>query len=784
MREEPEIVKILRKEEMLREKHENQEREKKFLSKSDTHDIIDHGECKEKGLKKNKGFDRKHIDLFETAVDPIIILDKNGLFIDINQQGIKLLGYSKEELVGKHFAEVGILTEESMNKTIENFAKRMNGENIPIYEIEVISKNGEIIPAEINANAIYENGEIIGDLVILRDIRQRKNAEYMLRESEERYRTLFNNAADGIIILDIYGQIQSLNKRFEEETGYNLEELIGKEFVTSGLLDKENATKFSEYIKKLLSNTEIISFEIECINRDGKKIPYEVRAAPIKRGDKIVEIQAIFRDLRERRKVEEQLVRSEKKFRNIFDATSDLLLYVDIEGNVLDVNKTVLETLNLKKDEIIGKKFYELKDLFFPDHVKECFKDNCFKSMRKYEGELVTKWGMKRRFLFVNDFIHENGEIKCILIKGRDITEQQKAWEEIVKSEEKYRILAETSADGVFTTDVLGRLTYVNPALEKILGRRKSQILATLFRNYLSRESVYLFQQTFIEARRTGKKIENVELEVVHSDGYVIPIEVNVAPLKKDDRFVGIECTVRDITERKKVERELRKSEQLKTEFMNIAAHELKSPITPIKGYLELILSDKDASSRIKKWAKISLRNAKRLLRLVNDILDVSRLDTDTMRFNMEKIDPVELLNDVVEDMKPSVEKKNLQFIVEIPRDLPYVVGDKIRLSQVLKNLLINAIKFTENGYIAVRARSEEGYLLISVEDTGIGISRDEFKKIFTKFYQAYTGDDRRSEGAGLGLFICREIVKKHGGDILVESEVGKGSVFTVKLPV
>jgi signal transduction histidine kinase len=316
-----------------------------------------------------------------------------------------------------------------------------------------------------------------------------------------------------------------------------------------------------------------------------------------------------------------------------------------------------------------------------------------------------------------------------------------------------------------------------------MLNKHKSQILATLLRDYLSEDSVYLFQQIFIDARKEDKKIENVELELIHTNGQTVSIEANIASFKRDGEFAGMVLTIRDITERRKIEDELKKSDKLKTEFMNIAAHELKSPVTPIKGYLDLIISDKDANEKIKNWAKISLRNSERLLKLVNDILDVSRLDTDTMRFDMEKISVVDILDEVAEDMKPAVEGKGLKLITDIPRDLPDIMGDKCRLAQVLKNLLVNALKFTDNGSISIIAKQEKEHILISITDSGIGISNDELKKIFNKFYQVYTGDNRKNEGTGLGLFICRNILQKHNSKIWVESQVGKGSTFYIEIP-
>ncbi len=476
----------------------------------------------------------------------------------------------------------------------------------------------------------------------------------------------------------------------------------------------------------------------------------------------------------------------EQKFKDIFEGTSDLMLYIE-NGIILEINNAIINLLNIKKQEVLGKKISILKNFFKQEDIEK--HTNAIElavngsDVIDYETEIKTNNGVRYDFLFSIDRIYNNENIKGVLLRGKDITQRQEKWKELIKLEEKYRILAETTADGVITIDPLGRLTYVNPSFEKMLNRNKNQILATLLREYLSKDSVYLFQQIFLETRKKDKKIENVELELVQTNGQIVPIEVNVASFKKEGEFAGIVLTIRDITERRKIEDELKKSEKLKTEFMNIAAHELKSPVAPIKGYLELIISDKESNEKIKNWAKISLRNSERLLNLVNDILDVSRLDTDTMRFDMEKISLVEILYEVAEDMKPAVKQKELKLITNIPKDLPDILGDKYRLEQVLKNLLVNALKFTDSGSIGIIAKQKKNHILISITDSGIGIYKDDHKKIFNKFYQAYTGDDRKNEGTGLGLFICRNIIQKHNGKIWVESQVGKGSIFYIEIP-
>jgi PAS domain S-box-containing protein len=488
----------------------------------------------------------------------------------------------------------------------------------------------------------------------------------------------------------------------------------------------------------------------------------------------------------EKEKIKQELSNSDNRFKEIFDSSSDFLVYLESEI-ILYINKAALKLGGWQKKDIIGKSFINLKGIFeennFKIHIDSIKKAYYHGDIVDYETDVKSDEGHNYRYLFSAECIKEYGTINGILIRGRDITQLKKSYDELSKLEEKYRILAETSADGVITIDPLGRITYINPSFEKMCKKNKSQLLSTLFRDVLTEDSIYLFQQVFIDSRKKGEKIENIELEIISDKESIIPVEVNIAPFSKENKFGGMVCTIRDITERRIIEDELKKSEQLKTEFMNIAAHELKSPITPIKGYLELIISDKNSNEEIKKWAKISFRNTQRLLLLINDILDVSRLDSDTMRFEMKKINLSDIIDEITEDMKPSFKNKNLKIIKNIPKDIKEIIGDKHRLAQVLKNILINAIKFTDSGYVKIEAKEKEGFIIVSIKDTGIGISKSEINKIFNKFYQAYTRDDRKNEGTGLGLFICKEILHRHNSEIWVESEIGKGSTFYLSFP-
>ena len=737
----------------------------------------------EKDLKESE---ERYRTIFENSAVAITLSDENERIISWNKYAETLLDMKKDELYMKPVASL-YPSEEWEKIRSENVRQKGMQHHL---ETKILRNDNTLVDVDVSLSVLKNHeGEVIGSIGVIKDITDQKQMEAALEESEKKFKQLYERAPVPYHTLSSSGEITNVNEKWRQILEYTQEEVIGRPIFDFISENEKKSAKIS-FEKKIQSGKPYTGgHERRYLTKDGEERIFVIHDfLSFDKNNNVESVHTIMEDVTERKQSEDKLKQSEKKYRTIFELSPEAIVLIDKNGVFLDANRRIYDWLGYKPEELIGK--HLLESPFLPEESKGKVKKNFFqrmlgKKIPPYELKFISKSREKRvGMVYGNAIRDENKIIIGDLVVISDITKRKQVWDDVVKSEEKYRVLAETSADGVFTTDTLGRLTYVNPSLEKIFGRKKSQLLTTPFRNYLSDASVYLFQQMFLDVQKKGKTIKNVELEIVHSEGYAIPIEINVALLKKDKKFMGLECTVRDITDWKKIERELKKSEQLKTEFMNIAAHELKSPVTPIKGYLELIVSDKDTSKTVKEWARISLRNAERLLKLVNDILDVSRLDTDTMRFSMEKTDPAEIIDTAVEDMRLSIEDKNLKLVTDIPSNLPEILGDKNRLSQVLKNLLTNAIKFTDYGSITLRAEKQDHYLLIAVEDTGIGVSKDELKKIFSKFYQAYTGEDRKNEGAGLGLFICKEIIKKHKGDILVESTVGKGSTFIIQLPI
>lgn len=236
-----------------------------------------------------------------------------------------------------------------------------------------------------------------------------------------------------------------------------------------------------------------------------------------------------------------------------------------------------------------------------------------------------------------------------------------------------------------------------------------------------------------------------------------------------------------------KTYRELKELDKIKVEFMNMAAHELKTPLIPIIGYLDMIIKGEmgKITEKEKESLLIAFRSAERLQRLISDILDISKLESDIMKYNVETVDLGTLINNLVESMKPFANEKKIKLISKIDKKLPLFKGDMSKLTEVFENLINNAIKFTNKGEVVVESKVNEKNMIISVRDTGIGMSK-EFakKKVFEKFQQENTTERRKYGGTGLGLAICKKIVEYYKGKIWVKSELGKGSTFYVSLPI
>lgn len=344
--------------------------------------------------------------------------------------------------------------------------------------------------------------------------------------------------------------------------------------------------------------------------------------------------------------------------------------------------------------------------------------------------------------------------------------------------EERYRVLVESASDVIFTTDAESRFTYVNPAGAATVGYTAEELSGMSAFDLIHRDYRDEIRGRIRGQLREGPTSLYHELPIVTKEGKEVWLGLNTQVLYSNDGPTGLQAVARDITRQIEIE-------QMKDSFLSVVSHELRTPLTAIRGSLGLVASGKMGrlEDRGQRMLEIAAQNTDRLVRLINDLLDIEKIESGTAPMERRLTNLGGIIRRAVEGMEPIAEKSGISILAPTV-DLELVV-DEDRILQVLTNLLSNAVKFSDPGdRVTVSVDISTGEVLVSVRDEGRGIPVDKRETIFERFQQVDSGDARQKGGTGLGLPISRSIIQQHGGRLWVESELGRGSTFTFSLPV
>ena len=369
-------------------------------------------------------------------------------------------------------------------------------------------------------------------------------------------------------------------------------------------------------------------------------------------------------------------------------------------------------------------------------------------------------------------------------------TALQQREEALRTSEEKYRRLVEQANEGVLALDQAGAVTFANPRMAEMLGYGVDEIVGLEFAFFMVNHESELLQEK-IQRRRQGIS-EQYDAEMSRKDGGKIHASITASPMLDDDgTFLGSFGVIMDITDRKQAEADLIQAKEAaeiannaKSQFLANMSHELRTPMNGVLGMIQLTqygeLDDKQ-----RKYLDLAYSSGRSLVRIINDILDLTKVEGQKLTLMNEPFSLRECLGDTVGILTPEAVRKGLRLVAMVADDLPEIVeGDKLRLQQILTNLVGNAVKFTEEGEVMVEAVAAPGGITIRVTDTGIGIPGDKQDLLFKPFSQVDESNTRQYGGTGLGLAICREIVALMGGTIGVTTVHGRGSTFSFTLPL
>ena len=765
-------------------------------------------------------------NIFNNAPYGIAYFDKNMKIIRLNRTAEKITGYLNEEITGKFCYDIIGQHKDSkekngrericdwctavdalvLNKTIamerEYRGKWLKNISVPV-------KNSE--------------GEVIGYMEIINDITKEKELMNRIRESEEKYRNLFENALDAIFIVDTEARILEANNIAAERLGYTREEYMGK--TVYELIPEKLWPNIKERINYILKEGSLF-FESVNISKDGSLFPVEISTQKIIfNGEEA--ILNISRDISKRKMMENQLLilqrinnaintgepldhilqMAAESVREIFDYAACDIYLMDRKRNELICTAISVDHETLKRIEeltglnVLGYRIplfrnsnftYVVKNrkVFKTDDMVEVFDDYSdsrilrsfsphiakitgFRSVIRApfvaEGEVVGVIGVARR----REITEKDIELLKYFISQLALVVRKGQLEKVLgDSEEKFRTLVSTAPDGIMLSDRKGKILEINNALAELFGYEKKDIIGKNFFEFTLKDCRQKVKEIF---RKFKEKSSTHEININGKSGKLIPVELSVAAIRDESgeifNFITI---IRDITERKRAEDAIIQAEKLSSLAMLTAgiAHELNNPLNNIAISAHILLDDIN-NGRKPKLGDIHtiVQQVGRASATVSDLIEFSRVAIP----DYQVVDIEELVEETLKLARYIIKKSGVRIKKEL---FPVKMKcSRNQIQQVFFNIIVNACQAMDNGgELHISCRAEEGRLLVSFRDTGRGIPKENIEEIFNPFFTTKGMND----GTGLGLAVAMSIVKRHGGDILVDSEIGKGTTFTV----
>src|SRR5215212_1054459 len=666
-----------------------------------------------------------------------------------------------------------------------------------------------------------------GELLVLAmgDVTERSEAEEALLKAGALQSAIFNSANFSSIATDASGVIQIFNVGAERMLGYTAaevvdtitpadisdpQEVIARATALSLELGTTITPGFEALVFKASRGIEDI-YELTYFRKDGSRFPAVVSVTALRDAqDAIIGYLLIGTDNTARKQAEEALLKAGALQNAIFNSANFSSIATDAKG--------VIQIFNVGAERMLGYAAAEVMNKITPADISDPqevitrakalsaelgttitpgFEALVFKASRGiediYELTYIRKDGSRfPAVVSVTALRDDEGAIIGYLLIGTDNTArkrveaEQKKLDQRLRDQQFYtRSLLESNIDALMTTDPRGIITDVNKQMEALTACTRDELIGAPFKDYFTNPER---AEAGIKRVLSESKLTDYELTARARDGTETVVSYNASTFHDRDRKLqGVFAAARDVTERKRYEESLQQANRAKSVFLANMSHEIRTPMNAILGFSQLMLRDQDLTPRQCQYLGTINRSGEHLLALINDVLEMSKIEAGRTTLNPSTFDLPALLKDLEMMFRVRTDEKKLSFTVEMIGDVPrYIVTDINKLRQVFINVIGNAVKFTEQGGIGVRVRADresaaEPQLCVEIEDTGPGISAEDQEKLFRHFEQTKTGQ-QAGTGTGLGLAISREFVYLMGGAITVRSQVGKGSIFEIQL--
>ncbi len=669
----------------------------------------------------------------------------------------------------------------------------------PMQFFEYGNVKGKFLYLDVRKAPMYnEKGELIGVVGSARDITEQKSYEKILKESEARYKELFEKAPVGYLILDLKGNILDANTIFCNRMKYGKDELIGKN--VRELIPPGEKDIVEENISEILRKGELET-EVRSIDKEGNIYYTMLREVKIKLPNGKDGILSASIDITEQKIAQDKLKEREEQLWSLINSTDeDIVCFKDGDGKWLLANDADVKLFHLEGIDYYGKTDKELAEFTHPVYRNAFL--TCLETDKKaWEKKTISRNeevipqpdGTVEIFDVIKvPLFNSDGSRKGLVVLGRNITLIKEAQEKLKRSEKLFRRIWEESKDGMRLLNKDGIIVDVNDAFCRMVDLEKEELIGQPY-NIIFKEinnaSLEKFKKNFKKRNIRTFMEANISLH----NGLTKWFEYSNTFLESAKGETLLLSTFRDITGRKKLFNELieakEKAEEinkLKTQFFLYMSHELRTPFMGIMGYTQILLDEIEREDH-KTMLEGIMKNSQRMLDTLSNILDITKLEFDKLEKKITNVNITLIVKEISSIFKESALEKGIELRTkfEIPQDFSILTDERIIVG-ILQNLLNNAVKFTEGGYIevSVSLSKDKKTLLISVKDTGIGIPEDKLEIIWEEFRQVSEGSSRNYQGSGLGLAIVKKYLDLIDGKISLKSSVGKGSEFTVQIPI
>lgn len=734
-------------------------------------------EATEKSASDSNDKYRAYIDYAPLA---IFIVNAQGRYIEVNQAACDLLGYSEAELLATSIPDT--LITESPSNYFEAF-KKLQEAGRGRSESRLRRKDGTLVTVLLDAVALGEDRF----MAYCQDITDMKRTENALKDSEDLLEKVSRVAKIGGWEHDLVTRKAKWTKETFRivEVPEDVEPPGPDEYLE--YFPQEFRRELAERMEGAICDNVPFDFEGQCATTSGRLFWSRAIGYPVFEDGECVKVYGIFQDISHRKAVEEALHDEVKRREALMEISYDGIAVFNQEHQVIEANQQFLDNLGYTKDELPSLRTWDIETELSEEEIRKSFSVPS-------QVRMVFETKHRRKDGSVFDV---EVSVGGAVIQGeplffsitRDISDRKKTERELRESERRFRVLHNASFGGIFIHEK-GKILECNQGLSDITGYAYDELIG-MDGYLLAAETV---RPNVMEKVISGDE-KPYETFGVRKNGEQYPVRVEARNIPYKGRMARV-VEYRDITDIKIIQGELVEAKeraeaanQAKSEFLANMSHEIRTPLNGIMGMLQLLnLTSQNPDQ--KKLIDSALLSSKRLTRLLSDILDLSRVEAGKMEMFPEPFDVNDAIDGIVQLFSPTIREKVVEFKTDIsPNIPPALFGDVTRLQQVLSNILGNAIKFTREGRVTIGAHdiySEipgERRILFFVEDTGIGISDETLRRLFTPFTQAEGSYKRSFQGAGLGLSITKRLVGLMNGVMAVDSEEGRGSIFYISIP-